>query len=141
MPSSDHGAVAEFVYRQLANPAFRQRLTARVADGTRPILIALLEDPLHRLLRQLAEAGGAANVALSLNNGVVVVFTMKEEHHQAGDPAWSGEMGTLVTSQCTVGVFFARLHLDGGEASYCFLIEGTEDRRDTGRAEVVAIAG
>ncbi len=133
MDDVDRSDVTEFVYRRLADPCFRERLTATASDGTRPIVVALRDDPMSRLIADLDQLGGSGNVVMPMLNGFVVIAM------RADDDDCAGEVHTL-TPDCTVGVFCARLQADGDHAVYRFAIEGP-DRRESGRAEVVALGG
>ncbi|HSH61280.1 MAG TPA: hypothetical protein VK988_16890 [Acidimicrobiales bacterium] len=134
MDDVDRSDVTEFVYQRLADPCFRERLTATASDGTRPILVALRDDPMSRLTADLDQLGGSGNVVMPMLNGFVVI-AMRADH----DDDCADEVHTL-TRDCTVGVFVARLQADGDSAVYRFAIEGS-DRREGGRAEVVALGG
>ena len=136
MVDVDRSAITELVYRRLADPRFRERLTATAPDGTRPIVVALRDDPVRRVIAEVDALGGSGNVALPMLNGFVVFAVEGDEDAEEVD----GE-GHLITSECTVGVFFERLRMDGGQGAYRFVIEGPDHRREAGRAELVALGG
>lgn len=89
MGDVDRDAVSRVVYRHLADPAFRERLTARDQDGSRPVLIAVEDDSLESLLRKVQAVGGNANVAVAYLNGVVVL-AVKADDVDSGDPEHPG---------------------------------------------------
>jgi hypothetical protein len=127
-------AVRQLVYRRLADRSFRERLAARAGDGSRPVLIAMPHDALESTIQRVRAQGGAANVVLPLLNGIVVIV-MRTEEFDANESALP-----RLASDCTLGLFFSRLHLDGNDAAYRFVVDGT-DRQEGGRAEAVAVAG
>jgi len=139
MASVDRAAITKFVYQRLADPSFRDCLTAKARDGSRPIIVALRDDPVRALLADVAAMGGTANVAIPALNGVVVLAVKPEpvRHRASG----SEPKPEYLTADCTVGVFLERLRLDGGEATYRFVVRGPDRKTKHGSAEVVALAG
>ncbi len=134
MDDVERAAITRLVYRRLTDPGFRDRLTAKASDGTRPIVVVLPGDSLERLLADVERLGGAANVVLPVLNGVVVIAMAASANSDAIDPGVA-----QLTSDCTVGLFFARLRIDGDEAAYRFVMERPDHRRDAGSAEMVAL--
>jgi hypothetical protein len=134
MADVDRQAVTKRVYRKLAEPSFRKRLTAVLPDGTRPIIVALPSDRVLGLIIDVARSGGAANVAMPMLNGFLV-FTIHIEPDSVGKTAPSGRL----SPECTVGLFVERLRIDGGTAVYHFAVERSTGSRDTGSAELVAV--
>lgn len=148
MRDVDRAAVTKYVYKRLADANFRDRLIAAAPDGTRPIAVALREDPLGSLLSHIDNLGGACNVVVPLLNGIVVVaFEISSTPPSSAQKSRSKTGKTpMLTTACTVGVFIERLRLDAmdaGEATYAFRVEGDKPSSEavTGKAGVVALAG
>lgn len=144
----DRAAITKYVYKRLADAAFRDRLTATAPDGTRPIAVALREDPLNPLLKHIRRLGGACNVVVPMLNGIVVIaFDVSVTPPGNARKARSKADETpVLTTACTVGVFVERLRFDAGlsgETTYAFRIQQdlAPDEAVSGRAEVVALAG
>lgn len=123
--------VTKLVYKNLADRAFRELLTATAPDGFRPVVVALPTDPVRNLLHKLEAAGHAANVVMPKANGFVVIAI--------SDDVADGEQAARIRPECTVGVFLARVLSDGREGSYRFVVEGPGAHRERGRAELVAL--
>lgn len=73
MANVNRSTLTRYVYQRLAEPDFRQRLTATSPDGSHPIIVALRGDPMAGLLQKLHKAGGAGNVVVPVLNGFVVL--------------------------------------------------------------------
>lgn len=127
--------LTRYVYRHLADSRFRERLTAADADGNRPVLVALPEDRVRRVVLDVLAAGGAANVAVPLLNGFVTFAVTLRSHSE--EPA----SGVRLAADCTIGLFLERARIDGEHAIYRFFIEGVNERTESGSAELVAVAG
>lgn len=130
----DRQAIMELAYRKLRDPAWRSRLTAHAPDGSRPIVFALADDPMQKVVKDADNVGGSANVVLPVLNGIAV-FTIED-----ATPEDLANGAPRITEECTVGLFFQRLVADGGHATYCLPSAGNE-HSDSGRAELVALAG
>lgn len=137
MRDVDRATLTEAVYRRLADRDFRKRLTATARDGSRPIIVALRDDPMRVLLAKLEGAGGSGNVVVPAFNGFLVVsMTTETLTETAPDESEVDEL----TADCTVGVFMERLTIDEGHAWYRFVVKGRQ-RGGAGRAGVVALGG
>lgn len=142
MPDMDRAAITRLVYQRLADPKFQRRLTAIAPDGSRPIIVALLDDQMQALIDKVRAAGGVGNVVVPALNGIVVIATeaMPLSRRPLKDPA----QAQLLRSDCTVGVFVERLWLEagaGGSAAYDFAVSGPDESTERGHAQVVALAG
>lgn len=131
MGDVDREALTRIVYQHLSNRRFSERLVARAADGTRPILVSVPDDRLEPLIHDVMAVGGAANVALPYLNGFVV-FALTVDADRS-------DIAPRLATDCTVGLFFARLRSDGEHAAYRFVLENA-DHTDAGCAEMVAVA-
>jgi hypothetical protein len=141
MVDMDREAITKFVYQRLADPGFRDCLSAGAPDDTRPIVVALRGDAVRGLIDQIVAVGGAANVVIPALNGIVVLVLQAEERRgrKRGEP-----QAPLLKDDCTVGLLFERLRIDilgNRETAYGFVVEGPDRRREQGRAEIVAVAG
>lgn len=136
MASMDREQVLRFVYRRLADPALRARLIVRDSEGTSPLLVALREDKMRDVLADLSAMGGAANLVVPLLNGVAILALSADEAVDRDEPS----PGDLLAAECTVGVLLERLHMDGDEARYAFVMHEQGSHRH-GQAELIAIAG
>lgn len=136
MPDMERAAMTEFVYRRLADPAFRDRLTAKAPDGSKPIVIALRTDSVRWLLGQVDAAGRSANVVVPFLNGAYVIAM-----DEVPEAETKGEQRHRLTADCTVGVLIERLSCDGNSGTYTFVVDGPADGIGAGRAELVALAG
>jgi len=58
MGDMDRAAMTRLVYSRLANPLFRDRLVATAPDGSHPIKIAMPEDSMKALVRDIAHGDG-----------------------------------------------------------------------------------
>ncbi len=135
MLDMDRDALTEMVYRRLANPSFRRRLTARAPDGSHPLVIATREELVESMLHRLEVVGGSGNVVVPMLNGLVVL-AMDAVNPEAEDAV---DTPCAITTDCTVGVLVERMSLDQGGV-YRFVVEGHAKPRG-GHAEVVALAG
>ena len=138
----DRASITRMVYSRLATERdFRRRLTAAAPDGIHPIIVALPDQPVDYLLRDLASVGGAANVVIPALNGLVVLAMTQD----AADDAGVRSAVPRLRSDCTVGVLLTRLHVDlggsPGEMSYRFVVTGPDSAETPTRAEFVALAG
>jgi len=132
MDDVDRSALTQAVFKKLAaDKEFRQRLTARNDEGAHPIVVALRDDAMADVLNQVMIHGGAANVIVPYLNGLVGVSMINGALVSDDDP----EVDALDPA-CTVGVFLERLRMDG-PSTYTF----PGGVRDSGRAELVAVAG
>lgn len=135
MPDMDRAEVTRFVYDKLADPQFRDRLTAVGPDGDHPIVIAMRDDLMSQVIRDVDAVGRSANVIVPILNGLMA-FTMTGWADADGAGA-DAKNPHDVTALCTVGVFIARIAEDG-PASYRF---HGDDHVEAGTAELVAVAG
>lgn len=144
MPDMDRAAMTRLVYQRLVNLEFRERLQATAPDGTRPIIVAMREDPIRALIEQVKAAGGSGNVVFPALNGIMVV-TMEAELGSVSTDTRGDVTPALLRDDSTVGVLFERLVLDmasmGPEVNYTFVLEGPNARTERGEAKVVALAG
>lgn len=132
MADMDRDSLTEMVYRRLATPGFRQRLTATAPDGSRPVLVATRDELMSSILQRLAAMGGAGNVVVPHLNGLVVLAMEAEE------PA--GQVGKeQLTATCTVGVLVERMALTGAGTYWFQFPDGPA--LHSAHAEVVALAG
>ena len=143
MRDVDRNAITKLVSRKLADPSFRERLTAKAPDGSHPITVALREDPMGDLIAKLVAVGDASNVVVPLLNGFVVIAMTT---NAVGEGVAGGADLPLLTTDCTVGVFLQRARLDAGggpiqDAVYGFVVEGPNHKANAGRAELVAVGG
>lgn len=113
MPDATRADVMRLVYQRLANPTFRRCLTATAPDGTRPIIVALRDDPMYDLAVRVRRAGGAANVVVPAHNGFIVLEMVVDSFDSPMDPG-----AERLAPNCTVGLFIARLHVDATTANY-----------------------
>lgn len=144
MPDMDRAAMIWLVYQRLARPEFRERLSATAPDGTRPIIVAMRDDPIRTLIDQVKTVGGASNVVFPALNGIMVV-AMEAELGSVSIDTRGGITPELLRDDSTVGVIFERLVLDmasgGPEVNYTFVLKGPNERTEHGEAKVVALAG
>lgn len=141
MGDDQREAVRRFVYKHLPDRDFQQAFTAVNSDGERPILIAIREDLISSVLAEALAAGGAANVAVPLLKGVVVL-AMTSMQVSALRDALSDPFDSPreIDADCTVGVFLQRMIDDapGGEAmEYSFRVSSQSDRVSRSRAQAV----
>jgi len=139
MGDMDRAAMTRLVYSRLANPLFRDRLVATAPDGSHPIKIAMPEDSMKALVRDIAHGEGAANVFVPLFNGLMgLVLTTSSSARMP-----SRRAAPRLADDCTVGLFVQRLltdHRPGAEApGYAFVLDDEQPRQ--GRAQLVAVAG
>lgn len=137
MHNMDRPTVTRLVYQRLADPSFRRSLTAVAPDGSRPIIVALRDDPMRSLLDRLRAADGAANVVVPALNGFIVVAMIDEPE----DDASADANVQVISADCTVGVFVERLHIDEGTAVYRLPTRDADPSPHGGRAKVVALGG
>ncbi len=140
MHDMDRAAINRMVFHKLSDRAFRQRLTAVAPDGTRPIVAALPSDQLSELIGPIVAVGGGANIVVPWLNGILA-FTLFVEHRPDDVPADVDVEGHL--GDCTLGVFLARLLVDGGGGRFAYAVTFTDvgGEPTQARAELVAVAG
>jgi hypothetical protein len=131
----DRRWLRSYVLRRLADPSFCEGLTAVAPDGSRPVIVALRDDGMTDVLRELHARGGSGNLIVPHFNGYVIVAMTRltgapDEQH--------GSEPVALTTECTVGLFVERLKMDGSELYY---FVGETDSHDFGTAEVVGLAG
>lgn len=108
------GALGREVVRQLrTNAAFREHLAYLAPDGSRPVIVALIEDPMGDVFDRIGKR---------YPDGANVVVGGLGEHHHAANivvvrvPDGPSEGETVdVHADCSVGIFMAYLILHRGE--------------------------
>jgi len=137
MGDMDRTTLCRFVYRRLADPLFRERLTAAADDGSRPLIFCLPDDSLRLLVERVKGYGGAANVFVATAPGVLGI------DFRASDEKAVPTRAPRLNEACTVGLFVERLRIDAsgtGRSVYKFAV-ASDDSVDSGTAKVVALAG
>jgi hypothetical protein len=127
MRDVNRDSIVEHALGRLVDQSFREKLTAVLPDGSRPIVPALLSDPLIDVLRQVHSGGGAGNVLVPVapNGKGYCVIAMRVR--SVADSESAGR--DVLSSEITMGVLIARALQDGsdnGEMSY-FVPGGCDD--------------
>jgi len=135
----DRDEITRFVYQRLLDRGFRDHLTAVGDDGGHPVIVALREDPMSRVIDHVEAAGGAGNVVVPFRNGLMVFCFTNAREVSDDEPLTDDHCQDVLTSDCTVGVFVARLHIES--ASVYRFTRGAGQPEGMGRAELVAVAG
>lgn len=111
MADMDRDQLLAHVYRRLADGKLGAKMTARAEDGSKPVVVALASDSFSSLLTNVSAAGGYANVAASVLDGLIVFSLRVEEADDDGD---NTDPATMLDPGCTVGVLVARMIQDRG---------------------------
>ena len=120
------------VYDRLRDPSFRHHLTGVAPDGSKPIAVAMLEDRFVDLAAQTVSNGGVTNVLIFMDDNKILGVTLSTVQ-SSGAPDQECE----ALSDCTVGVFIARLLQDRGSSKYSVRL--SSEVMSDGLAELVSL--
>jgi hypothetical protein len=101
------------VYDRLRDPSFRSHLTGVAPDGSKPIAVAMLDDRFVDLAAQTVSNGGVTNVLIFMDDNKILGVTLSTIE-SSGVP----DDGCEALSDCTVGLFVARMLQDRGTSKY-----------------------
>lgn len=141
--------LTHLVYSRLRDPVFRRLLKAVGPGGERPVVVALRDDLVSELLRQVHAVGGSASVVLSGLVDVVEdpdeLFVLSLEFKLEG--ACTSVNGPVIPPEtlrgdCTVGVLLERVQSDApsGQAANYNVAVKSFGTGQCDRAKLISIA-
>lgn len=121
------------VFGLLADPDFRSRLETRREDGSTPVVVAMMDDLLSRVLQDVAAAGDCANIVVPRGSSLVILGMCVNPELSAAE-----RLGSKWLSDSTIEEFLETVAADGGSGTYRFTDEVVSD--DTSAAVLLEAA-
>lgn len=96
MDDDARSAATRTVYRHLRRAAFRECLPVLTSDGDRPVIVALPDDRVASVVRQVRAAGGSGNVVVARSADLVVLAVTRDGRGAVPVPS-EGTVGEFIT--------------------------------------------